>query len=421
LIDIEPATLFGEMFTRHLKIANLWEGTVPFPSALYLKVGERAAQATYQAISSPGVRHIWGFGGKMSVIELLEILAPILRDHPDLRNLPYGLLIAKLLPLVGRLKHFVKPDVDLVEAARIPDSQDLNGDGSVTDLIPDFNNPTAFPTVNAVASQDLTLETKVAIPALPKYRNQFSAGVVVIGGASAAGRGFVPLGASAALDAPNPSDSPDGHIDADPTATGNQGTLSLKMAPLHDGLEGSNFTIAALAIPLQFPADVSVPVSSVLYQADRIEATTSFGVSSFLGFPETASYDLGTRTFRLGTAVPGATFYRAEFKDGAGQWWVYFKAMPAAIGFQLLAVPAGAVQRDSTVCPGNAGGPTRSCTSLRVTSISTKAAATGALAPTLDDLTAFGRMNLSRLDEVVDSFSRMGCKPNGSCAAASGP
>jgi hypothetical protein len=416
-LDLDFMKLVGELLMKHVKIGSLYEGDVPLPSGLYLKLGDQAIKGDYQALGQAGVRHAWGLGGKVPFDKLIQILTPLLGSGtPSLENLPIGQILSQILPFFDKFKHFVKSDITVTEVAKVQDSQDLNGNGSTTDLIPNFNDATGFPTVNAVVNQALTLATSVTIPTLPRYNNQYLEGVVVLAGANAVGRGFVPLGLSAAVDAPKQGETPDGLVDVDPNTADNQSTISFKMAPLHDGLEGSKFFIAAMALSLKFTSDLP-SISAIITQTDSIQSTTTLAASSFLGFAEGAAYNVATRTFTLGTPVSGAVFYRAQFKTSQGDWAVYFKAPASGPAFVLPAVPGGAVQRDQVVCPtvdgGTLPGP---CTGLSLYSLSTKAPSAGGSAPTLDDLVTFGTVNLTRLNDVVNAFSNSQCKPTGSCA-----
>jgi hypothetical protein len=416
-IDLDFMKLLGELLKTHVKIGSLYEGDLRLASGLYLKLGDQAIKTNYQALGQPGLRHAWGLGGKVPFDKLIQVLTPIIGSGGiSLENLPLGQLIAQVLPFFDKFKHFVKTDITVTEAAKIQDTQDLNGDGSTTDLIPNFADGTAFPAVNAVVNQALTLATSVTIPTLPKYNNQWLEGVILLAGANAAGRGLVPLGVSAAVDAPKQGEAPDGQVDVDPNTAGNQNTVSLKLAPLHDGLEGSKFFLAALSLSVKFSSSALPNISGIITQMDSIGSTTTLAASGFLGFPETAAYALGTRTFNLGTAVTGASFYRVDFKGADGDWYVYFKGPSSGAAFTLPTVPSGATQRDQTTCVPADGGAPQTCTVLRVFTLATKAPTAGGTAPTLDDLVTFGTVNLTRLNDVVSAFSNAQCQPSGSCA-----
>lgn len=411
-MDVDFMTFLGELLKSHVKVGNLYEGDINLASGLYAKLNDTPIKGDYKALGVPGLRHAWALGGKIPFDKLISVLTPVLGGGLTLDNLPLGQLIAQILPFFDKFKHYVKVDQNIVHGPRVVDTADINGNLLTTDLVPDFANATAFPTLNAPVNQALTLATAITIPTLPRYNNQWLDGVVLLASANAPGRGLVPLGVSAAVDAPKQGETPDGEVDVDPVTAGNQSTVTLKMAPLHDGLEGSKFLIAALAISVKFSTANLPNISAIVTPADRIDATTSLGISAFLGFPEGAAYTLASRTFTLGTAVAGATFYRADFKAADGNWLVYFAAPASGAAFTLPAVPAGFSQRDNGVCAGVDGGTAQACTALRVFSLYVKP--TSGAAPTLDDLARTG--GLSQLNNYVHAFSNVGCKPNGSCA-----
>ena len=417
-IDLDFNKLIGESIKKVVKIGNLYDSGpegVGLPSGLYLKLGDQSIKGDYAALAEGGKRHAWALGGKVPFDKLIQVLTPVLGGGGGLDNLPFGQIIAQVLPFFDKFRHFVKTDLQINETARVVDTGDINGNGSRTDLVADFGNATAFPTVNAVVNQALSLSTSVAVPTLPQYNGKYLEGAIVLAGANVVGRGLVPLGISAAVDAPKQGETADGLIDVDAVTAGNQSTVSFKMAPLHDGLEGSKYFVVTLALSLQFSAS-SLPssISGIVTQTDRIEATTNLGGQTFLGFPTAASFTLASRTFNLGTAVAGATFYRADFKSVDGDWVVYFKAPASGAAFTLPAVPATISERavQTSGCTGGAA----SCTSMRVFSLATKALTTGGTAPTLDDMAAFSTVNLRRLNDFVGAFSNASCQLNGSCA-----
>lgn len=415
-IDLDFNKLIGESIKRRVKIGSIYDSGpegVGLPSGLYLKLGEQSIKGDYQALADSGKRHAWGLGGKVPFDKLIQILTPILGGGGGLDNLPLGQIIASILPFFDKFRHFIKTDLNVVETARVPDTMDINGNMSTTDLVPDFNNATAFPTVNAVVSQSLSLSTAVTIPTLPRYDNKFLEAAIVLSGANVVGRGLVPLGLSAGVDAPKQNEAPDGMIDVDANTAGNQNTMNFRMAPLHSGVEGSKYFVAVLALSLNFDNLDGAAVSGIIAQPTEIGTTTTLS-GGFLGFPEGASFNLQNRTFTLGTAVNNATFYRADFKAADGDWVVYFKAPASGAAFTLPATLPSAIADRAVRTTGCSGGAA-SCTNLRVFSMTSRADGATA-APSLDDLAGFGTTNLRRLNDFVGAFSNVPCQASGSCA-----
>lgn len=414
-IELGSIKLLGEPVRRRLRIGNLYDNFIDLPLGLYLKLGDQSIKGDFAALGEAGQHHAWALGGKLPFDRVIQVLTPVLGGGSG-ASLSSGSVVVPLLAFFEKFRHFVKTAVNVVVTPRVVDSQDFDGDGSVTDLVPDFANTGAFPVLNAVVTQALTLSTAVTVPALPQYGGRFLEGAFIIAGANAPGRGLVPLGLSAALDAPRPGEAPDGLVDADGNTAGNQSTVRFKLAPLHSGLEGSKFVVATLARSLDFSgaSPVPGPVSGLITQTDGLGATTDLGGQAFLGFPTDASFTLANRSFSLGTAVAGASFYRADFKGADGDWVVYFKAPASGAAFTLPAIPTGASERavSTTGCIGGAA----SCTHLRVFTLATKASG-GLAAPTLDALVSFGTVNLRRLNDFVGAFSSAQCQASGTCAA----
>jgi hypothetical protein len=403
-IDLDFTKLIGITLQRHVQIGSLLDDDVGLPSGLYLKLGDQAIQDRYYALVQAGKRHAWGLGGKVPFDQLIRVLTPVLSGGTE--NIPFGQIIAQVLPFFDKFRHFIKADMTIVEAPLVADTDDINGDGETTDLVPDFNNATAFQQVNAVVTQPLSLSTSVTVPTLPRYGNQFLPAAIVLAGANTVGRGLVPLGISAGIDNPKQGEAQDGQIDVDANTAGNQSTITFKMSPLHSGIEGSKYFIATLSLALDFGGNSAPAISGIITQPESIAATTSLGGQTFLSFPETAAFNLSDRSFNLGAEVTGASFYRADFKASDGDWVVYFKKPSSGAAFSLPAVPSSANER-AVLTSGCSGGG--SCTNLRVFALKT-----GSL--TLDSIAGFGTDNLTRLNDYIQAFSNAPCQANGSCA-----
>jgi len=402
-LDLDFNKLIGESIRVQVDLGSIYRGPADIPSGIVAKLGDKTIKGDYAALGEAGLRHAWALGGKIAVTnEVIQLVLQAFTGGGNTTDV-IGQVVTQLLPFFDRFRHFVKTEQNVVEVAKVNDTNDINGNGRTDDKVADFNNATAFPTVNAVPAQPLTLSTSITIPTLPQYNGKFLEGALVLAGASVAGRGLVPLGVSAALDAPRQGTTPNGVVDTNPATEVEENTLSFKMAPLHSGLEGSKFFVAVLALSLRLGGGNVPNVSGIVTLADRIDSTTNLSATSFLAFTDAASFNLGTRTFTLsGTQanpVAGANLYRADFNGTDGSWSVFFKA-PAAGGspaFVLPAVPSGASER-AVLSAGCSGAPP--CT------------ASGGF----DELVGFGTTNLRRLNDFVTRFSNAACQENGSCA-----
>ncbi len=257
---------------------------------------------------------------------------------------------------------------------------------------PDF---TKFASADLTASHELALRGNVMIPTLPQLGGQYLTGAIVLGGANTGGRGVVPLGLTAGIDA-NVDDGqvPDGKVnDAEGNSTGE---LVLRMAPLHSGLEGSDYGVIALAVNLNGLFSDAEPLCTI---ADRSGCTALAGVvdmrpafafdadvafpGGFVGFEDNATYTAADRTYSPNGAVPNANVYRVNMKSAEMKEWNVFYS--GANAFPLPAAPAGFEDRSTAAA--------LSVQSMKVEGTD------------LDGLVDFDETNLSNLVDVTSAFS----------------
>ncbi|RKH43054.1 Ig-like domain-containing protein, partial [Corallococcus llansteffanensis] len=245
------------------------------------------------------------------------------------------LLLARALPPSGRFSSALSRDVQFT--LRPP------GAGEPPRLTPvayDFRQvPLAFPFV-------------VRVPALPRFRDSYLARTLVLGTVAAPGRGTVPLGLGAAVNA-NPSDP---NTDLLPGLSA-PGLVRVRMAPAHHGLEGQPYRLLALASSGALGAEVSpgTATSAVMaaLEAPRFDPDGTQPMtfpSAFLGIPEGARYNpdvapwhgLMPREWRMDAQVPSATLVRATFTNAAGRrWTVWMDSRRAFFGVRLPVPPSG--------------------------------------------------------------------------------
>ncbi|MFH1833596.1 MAG: hypothetical protein ABH877_01110, partial [bacterium] len=358
LINIDFTTLIGEMLTRHVKIGSLVDEEVPLPSGIVLTVSGENVKEDYQPFGVAGPRVAWGIGGKVPIAEIIRILTPLLSGGtPDMESLAIGAILAKVMPFFDNFRHAINSSVTITDLDKVVDdgttikdpvgnpngaaNPDYNRDGETTDLVANYQS---FPEVNLTLSQPLTARTSMTPPTLPKATNgSYLEGVIVISGVMVPGRGLVPLGISAAVDAANDEDVADGIIDTDPDTAGNQSKLELKLAPKHGGIESGKFVFIVLALSLDFGDDRSNQISGFVVYPD---VATGLPASitlppAFLGFA-TGTHSTATRSFTVTNTDSAKTFIRAEFSGGEDKkWHVYFPGS----GFALPVPPAGMTDR----------------------------------------------------------------------------
>lgn len=394
-IDDEGAS--GRLRTS-ITVGTTIDRELDLSTSFALEAPSTTESTSVWALGAPGPRYAWALSTRLP----LERITPHLQVvAAELDATQAGALLEHaLLPLFRQARHQLALH-DVVALAKIADVADVDGDGDVTELVPDY---ASFPAVALAAGVPASLATQVAIPTLPTLGGAYLDGVQVLAAVSVPGDGLTPVGISGALDVAAIGDAADGVVDTDPSAPGAQNTVSLHMAPSYGGLEAFARTMVISAVsPVQTPG--SRPVAALIVPLSELAATTA--VPEFLGFAETASFNLATRQVSLGAPVSGADFARVRFGDASqGRWWIY---APAVGSFTVPAPPAG--YADRAVATSGCGIPAV-CTQLRVDVFDL---ADGVAS--LSALAGFDDSDLAALLEHITRVSSLRCAKHGSCAA----
>lgn len=290
-----------------------------------------------QAIRSGacGTRTAWALAGDVPPTELPPSLFGPTVDVSQ--------VLAQSIPLLRRFQSSVVRDVQF----------QLEPTPGADTGAPDFRD-TAHYTVVEHDFQQLPLgfQFAVRVPSLPRYRGTFLDGAFVVGAAQVPGRGMVPLGLGLAVNV-NPADP---NTDTQAGLPG-PGLVSVRMAPTHHGLEGSDYRLIALASANAALNDASAgaassalvePVPSLLF--DPKGATPLSLTGGFLPVPEGARYNFDAAPFRglegrqfrfvSDPGLSGASLLRVVFTHRAGRHWtVLLDPGRALSGFRLPVPP----------------------------------------------------------------------------------
>lgn len=257
--------------------------------------------------------------------------------------------LAQVLPLLRRLSSSVVRDV----AYRLEPTP-----GASTGQ-PDYSRQEHFPRVDHDYQQvPLAFPFAVRVPTLPRYRNAWADGVLVLGMAQVSGRGMVPLGLGVAANT-SPADA---LTDQQPGLPA-PGLIGVRMAPAHHGLEGSPYVLAATASSNPNDASAGAASSTLLQRlpSNRVpfDARGAAPVAlsgTFLPVPEGARYNflsedyrgLAGRQLRFVTPpdLSGATLLRVSFVNRAERrWTVLLEPSRAAAGLRLPQPPGSLEDR----------------------------------------------------------------------------
>ncbi len=310
LLNLDLQRLLGEPFMTHVSIPGMGSRDIPLPGGLVM-YGQVFGmnldfKHTYYANTSGGARIGWGLAGKVPAQQLIQLM----------RNSGgggAGGALATLLPLFNRFDHGSRP-LNLTEMPRVQDTQDLDGDGNTTEMVPDYDS---FPQVSLQPSVRQNLVTDVDVSNFPQMTNGAASIAVLVGGTLLDQPGFVPLGISATND-----QNGDGRPDS----------RRLSVAPPHGSLSGGRLAIVALAFqPNQvgFQNGVQLPdeFSAALWNGQSLP--TSIGLGTFPD-ASTGTIDDASRTVSV-TADAGPLF-RVRLVGADRSWDVWSKSAPGSQG-----------------------------------------------------------------------------------------
>lgn len=300
LSRFQPSQLFGgSTFTVDLQLT-----TVALPSGITASGSFMGfpvnVKTTYHALAGPGPRFGWSFGGKVELADL----------GISLSGGGGGSFLPNLLGLFPQFMSGVNGPVTVLSLPTVIDSADIDGDGDVQEVLPDFNN---FTTADQKPDTASRLRFRYAAEAsLPSSLDS----VILVTGVIVPGAGFVPLG-----------------LDGMTSQGGVVPSLSTAITPARNGTEGGAYAVLALGVHLA--AGLPTYTSAQLHVADRLPAE----VDGSAGWLELAGggWDESTRTVTSSVPV-GADAWRARFQHDEGLWEVWAAGpvetltLPAAVG-----------------------------------------------------------------------------------------
>lgn len=400
-MDLDLNILIGEMIQTHVKFGSLIDQDIGLPSGLVIGIGTDMFKDKYQPLAVPGLRTGWALGGNLPLAQVTQVLAPIVSGGGGTSNIPVGQLVGQLLPLFTKFYSSVTPGLQLSEYPRVADA---NGN-----MIPDFSQ---FPQYPVDLNTKMKLDATVDIPTLPKVGGSYLDGAIVLGGVSVAGQGLVPLGLTAGTDVSDPNaDQPNGIVN-DTGDTPNPGKVTLRLAPEHGGIEGSNYVLLSIALGFSSLGGSSggvkalsgfvKEVPSISYVTDQngnlVPPEIGFGATDYMPFAEGAALDSTTRTYTP-ASVAGADFYRLSLTDTNGHGWLVYHG--SASGTIVLPDPA-----TYTCGAGQCGDRVAAGETADAQAVMTKAGTT------VDQLFEFNDTNLDTLGDLTKGFSNVGITVN---------
>lgn len=334
LIDVDVSILVGPIERVEIDVGGA--RSADLSAGLVFGLGNTWFKERYRVEALPGAcedraaseegrcgfRTAWGLAGG---IPLEDVPFDAIQSQGEVNA---GKLLAEFLPQVRRLRSAVVPSFPIEPLPRV--------DGK-----PDWAR---LPRLDLDAEKRLSLRVDVSLSPLP---SDLVDGVIALVGAKVEGEGMVPLGLTGAV-----AEEGTGEL-VDP-ARGRRGVLDLRFAPMHGGIEGSEYVVFVIAVNLEglsggascAPSDRSgcTPISGLVASARSLPWGTEVDLANpgFLGFADQALFDPAGRRLEVGRAVDGATLVRLEVVSRGKAWQIYF---PAASSGVTVPVPADVPDR----------------------------------------------------------------------------
>lgn len=425
ITDLSLTQLLGNTVPTRVKIGNaIDQMNVPLPAGVYLGFSSEQIKTNVSAQGLAGVcadsskvlagtcgtRTGWALAGDVPLGDL-----PIDAFAGGVDNIKFDVVLARIIPIFRKFNSSIVRDVEFslkntpLDPNGFPQFKDA-GTEDYTTKNHEFSPPGAVP---------LAFNFVNRVPDLPKFRNTYVDGVVLLGGANVPGRGVVPLGLGVAVNT-------DGDAKTDkPMDLAAPGLVQLRMAPTHHGVEGSEYGILALGVSFKAFTDTSagVSVSGIFGHPEgnklAFDPTGANPVAlpgPFPVMPEGAKYNysattnngLAARTFKIPgftTTTNPTTVVRVAFTDSFEHRWVVLAdpAKVAANGF-TLPQPPGAVPVDRTFANGMASG-TRSTMLVQTIRLSDNPSVTSPALMPFKQLVEANNTNADRMTDFTTAFS----------------
>jgi hypothetical protein len=411
ITNLSLTQLLGPSVPTDIKIGSaINQQGVPIPAGVFLGFGDQQIKNTFAAQGLAGTcddedkvkdgkcgtRTAWALAGDVPLGDL-----PIDAVAGGLDNINVGQLLSRILPIFKKFNSSIVRDVTF-------DLKPTPMSGGK----PDFSDQSHFVTQNHHFTQiPLAFSFVTRLPELPKFKNAYVDGVAIIGGASVPGRGVVPLGVGVGVN----SKPVDGQTDRQADLP-SPGLVQVRMAPTHDGIEGSEYGLLIAGISAKALTDASaglgasaifarLPNNALVFDP---KGATPVDVSgqSFPVFPEGAKFNF---TSTMQGAIPGRSFrfraapdlskvnvLRVAFTDDLERRWDVL-VNPSEPAFTLPPIPSGPPHMDRLFANGMETGE-RSAMVVQAFALNTRPSGGG----TAIDFNAFVEFNDTNADRTTD-------------------
>lgn len=353
LLDFGLDSLIGDFVPTEIDAPELGlEDTIDLPGGLVLGLGSKTFTSDelrcqgvtpadgelgcFVAQTASGPAAGWAMAGQLKLSQITSIANELSNAVGGDEELPIGDILTAVLPLLRGLNHGVTASVLGQDFPKI-NKDGQTGDCSDADLA-DYGDKcrgdfAKYTRQDIAASVGLDVLSAVSIPVLPQLPGlgRCAEGAVLLAGAALEGRGIVPLGLTAGIDALDDTQTPDCKVAGvekpfgDNSETLSDGEMPLSMAPLHSGIEGSQVFLLAVALDpsnIASATDGNFQLSALIKRVDAVAEKQDIG-GAFPDFPEATISKGGATVAFKATSITGSTMTRTEIQSGDDTWLVY--------------------------------------------------------------------------------------------------
>lgn len=414
ITGVSIAQLLGPTIETDIMVGMLMQNDVPIPAGAYLGFGEQKVRDNFSsqglagtcgdeaktAAGTCGTRAGWALAGDIPLGDVVKVVEQVRGGG----SLDVAAILGNILPVFKLFNSSVRRDIEfnLIETPRTDGEYNFSDVSHFTTADHDF---TKMP---------LSFAFAVKLPTLPRFRNEFANGALLIGGANTPGRGVVPLGIGVGVDNATPRN---GLTDPQLGLTA-ENMVQMRMAPAHSGLEGAGYGLLIAALSTTSIDDVSAGIgASAIFpklpmNQLKFDPTGSAPIDvsglAFPPFPEGLKVNYGanavqglpSRALRFSAALMSVGVVRVVFTDGLERRWeVLLDPAQATSAIVLPTPPTGAAMLTDRLFADNMTGGKRASVAVQTFNLNTEGGVISGGTPV--GFTQFVEANSTNADNVT--------------------
>ncbi len=323
LFNMNLDMLLGEQVMVHIELGGTSEDLL-MPAGLALGLNQTWFKEFFSPTAAPGARVAWGLGGKINLVDMIEVLGPYISGG----DVDQARLMVQVLDMCQGNYTAIVPGVEIAPIPKVIDVDDINGNGDTTDLVADYDNFPPLPGGPMVLEvpRDRTMIFSVA-PLPAGAGGYIYDSVFILAGVLVRGAGLVPLGAGAGLDVVSADDLPDGVVE----------DIVVTVAEVAGRLPEDQVRRVVLALAMDTTTG-DIGWRSLAGQVLFVDEFSGTHILPPFRAPATVTYDPLDRRASIADLPAGTDYLHMIFDGPANSTWQVL-APPAEGAFDLPAAP----------------------------------------------------------------------------------